>query len=259
MTSRIAESQNRALANLQAYYEQWVAAAREVDGAYKGSMRWKVVTGKQYLYHRVSASPLIETSLGRRVPTTEARLIAFQQGKVVATARHSRALAAVSRFAKGARALDLAWCHRRRRACCAQTARRCVAGAARAGRCRGVRMPAATARLACTARCGHRGGAAHRLHGHPARHHEHGPGGQRRHRGGAPGRRARQAGLDVALARWRVALAAGARRFAVVSADADFPAATPRSMGAGDRARLRSVARCLNPACTRLTIHVGSA
>ena len=101
------DEQNRALANLQSYYEQWVAAARELDGSYKGSMRWKVVTGKQYLYHRVSASPLIETSLGRRAPATEARMIAFQRGKAAATARHSRALAEVSRFAKVARALGL--------------------------------------------------------------------------------------------------------------------------------------------------------
>ena len=76
------DEQNRALANLQAYYEQWVAAVRELDGPYKGSMRWKVVTGKQYLYHRVMASPLIETSLGRRAPATEARMIAFQRGNV---------------------------------------------------------------------------------------------------------------------------------------------------------------------------------
>ena len=104
---RFDDEQNRALANLQAYYEQWVEAARELDGSYKGSMRWKLVTGKQYLYHRVKASPLIETSLGRRVPATEARMIAFQRGKAAATGRCSRALAEVSRFAKVARALGL--------------------------------------------------------------------------------------------------------------------------------------------------------
>ena len=101
------DEQNRALANLQAYYEQWAATARELDGAYKGSMRWKAVTGKQYLYHRIRASPLVETSLGRRAPATEARMIAFQRGKAAATARYGRALAQLSRFAKVARALGL--------------------------------------------------------------------------------------------------------------------------------------------------------
>ncbi|MBL8385484.1 MAG: hypothetical protein JNM90_20540 [Burkholderiales bacterium] len=101
------DEQNRALANLAAYYEQWIAAARELDGPCKGSMRWKVVSGKQYLYHRVSANPLVDNSIGRRSPQTEARMLAFQQGKAAASARHARAQAEAARFARVVRALGL--------------------------------------------------------------------------------------------------------------------------------------------------------
>ncbi len=105
--TRFDDEQNRALANLATYYGQWVEAAREIEGAYKGSMRWKVVAGKQYLYHRVSAAPLVEKSLGRRSPASVARRVAFQQGKAAAVARHARALAESARFARVARALGL--------------------------------------------------------------------------------------------------------------------------------------------------------
>lgn len=104
---RFDDEQNRALSNLATYYEQWVTAARELDGAYKGSMRWKVVSSKQYLYHRVSANPLVDVSVGRRSPETEARMVAFQQGKAAASARHARAQAEAARFARVARALGL--------------------------------------------------------------------------------------------------------------------------------------------------------
>lgn len=101
------DEQNRALANLRTYYDQWVMAARELDGPYRGSMRWKVVSNKQYLYHRVSASPLVDASIGRRSPETESRMVAFQQGKAAASARHARAQAEAARFAKVVRALGL--------------------------------------------------------------------------------------------------------------------------------------------------------
>ena len=81
------DEQNRTLANLRTYYDQWIAAARELDGPYKGSMRWKVVSNKQYLYHRISANPLVDISIGRRSPETESRMVAFQQGKASASAR----------------------------------------------------------------------------------------------------------------------------------------------------------------------------
>ena len=60
------DEQRRALANLQASYAQWRDAARDLDERYKGSLRWKFVSGKQYLYHRVSATPLVDTSRGAR-------------------------------------------------------------------------------------------------------------------------------------------------------------------------------------------------
>jgi hypothetical protein len=101
------DEQSRALANLESYYAQWLAAARDLDGPYKGSMRWKVVGGKQYLYHRLSNTPLAEQSLGRRTGAVEARFVAFQRGKAEALARHARALAESERFAKVARALRL--------------------------------------------------------------------------------------------------------------------------------------------------------
>ena len=101
------DEQNRAIGNLRTYYDQWVSAARDVDGAYKGSMRWKTIGGHQYLYHRITNTPLVEPSLGRRSPATEQRMIAFQRGKADAIARHDRALAETTRFAKVARALGL--------------------------------------------------------------------------------------------------------------------------------------------------------
>jgi hypothetical protein len=101
------DEQNRAIANLEAYYAQWLVSARELDGRYKGSMRWKPVGGRQYLYHRVSATPLVDTSLGRRTPATEQRMIEFQRGKAECTTRHRRALAESLRFARVARASGL--------------------------------------------------------------------------------------------------------------------------------------------------------
>lgn len=101
------DEQRRVLANLEDYYAQWLAAARERDGPYKGSMRWKVIGGKQYLYHRLSNSPLVERSLGRRSGENEARFIAFQRGKAESSIRQGRALAESGRFAKVARVLRL--------------------------------------------------------------------------------------------------------------------------------------------------------
>lgn len=101
------DEQNRAIANLRTYYDQWVSAARELAGIYQGSVRWKTVGGHQYLYHRISNTPLVEPSLGRRSPATEQKMIAFQQGKAAVATRYHRALAEATRFAKVARALGL--------------------------------------------------------------------------------------------------------------------------------------------------------
>ena len=121
------DEQRRILANLDTYYENWASAQRELDGKYKGSMRWKLVKGRQYLYHRVSDSPLREKSLGprfkgenvlppeeadsdsgREQTPTERFLIEFLQGKSDATRRAQAASREAARFASLARVLKLA-------------------------------------------------------------------------------------------------------------------------------------------------------
>ena len=101
------DEQRRTLVNLETYYAQWLAAARELDGPYKGSLRWKSVAGRQYLYHRVSSAPLVDNSLGPRSAQTEERMITFQRGKAAATERARRAEAETTRFARVGRALRL--------------------------------------------------------------------------------------------------------------------------------------------------------
>ena len=92
------DEQNRALANLHSYYEQWIVAERE-NLDFQGSMRWHRVAGKEYLYHRVSSNPLVDTSLGVRSKQTEARFNAFKMGKPDALLRRNRGQAQVVRFA----------------------------------------------------------------------------------------------------------------------------------------------------------------
>lgn len=96
----------RALSNLRTYYEQWVAAARLLEGDLKGSLRWKVVSGKQYLYHRVSSNPLIDNSLGARNARTEAHMVRFTREKAETRGRHDRARAESVRFARILAALN---------------------------------------------------------------------------------------------------------------------------------------------------------
>ncbi|HEY4372899.1 MAG TPA: GSU2403 family nucleotidyltransferase fold protein [Burkholderiales bacterium] len=90
----------RALANLRTYYEQWVAAARVLETRLKGSLRWKTVAGKQYLYHRVSSNPLIDNSLGARNAQSEAHMLRFTREKAETRMRHDRARAESARFAR---------------------------------------------------------------------------------------------------------------------------------------------------------------
>lgn len=101
------DEQRRALANLQTSYSQWVDAARDLEERYKGSLRWKFVGGRQYLYHRVSASPLVDTSRGARSRATETLMIEFQRGKAQTGARHRAALEEAGKFARICRTLKL--------------------------------------------------------------------------------------------------------------------------------------------------------
>lgn len=90
----------RSLANLRTYYAQWAAAARALETSLKGSLRWKTVAGRQYLYHRVSSNPLIDNSLGPRNAETEARMLRFTREKSETVARHERARTESARFAR---------------------------------------------------------------------------------------------------------------------------------------------------------------
>ena len=101
------DEQRRALANLQASYSQWVEAARDLAERYKGSLRWKFVGGKQYLYHRVSSTPLVDTSRGARSRATETLMIEFQRGKAQTGARHRAAQEEAGKYARICRTLKL--------------------------------------------------------------------------------------------------------------------------------------------------------
>ncbi len=102
------DEQRRALVNLQSSYDQWMQAARDLDDNYKGSLRWKFVSGKQYLYHRVSDTPLVDRSRGARSKKTETLMIEFQRGKAQASARHRASMDQAATFAVMCRALKLA-------------------------------------------------------------------------------------------------------------------------------------------------------
>ena len=97
----------RAIENLQTYYEQWVAATRLLDTTLKGSLRWKAVGAKQYLYHRVSSNPLVDLSLGPRNADTHARMLEFKHEQAASRARQQAALAESLKFAQILRSMKL--------------------------------------------------------------------------------------------------------------------------------------------------------
>lgn len=62
------EDQRRRLIDAKQIFEAWRAADQEFRHSYRGSMRWRRVTGKEYLY-RIYGN--VEHSLGVRSPETE--------------------------------------------------------------------------------------------------------------------------------------------------------------------------------------------
>jgi hypothetical protein len=66
--SEFNEEQRRELIDMQQLFDGWRTADHEFRHSYKGRMRWKKISGKEYLY-RVSRG--VEKSLGQRSPETE--------------------------------------------------------------------------------------------------------------------------------------------------------------------------------------------
>jgi hypothetical protein len=62
------EDQRRRLIDATQAFEAWRTADREFRHSYRGSMRWRCVSGKDYLY-RIFGN--VERSLGPRSPDTE--------------------------------------------------------------------------------------------------------------------------------------------------------------------------------------------
>lgn len=71
---------------------------------YRGTMRWKTIKGRAYLYRRVGIK---DVSLGPRSPETEAIKLAFDQGKATAQSLHDDARRRIEVMAPVNRALGL--------------------------------------------------------------------------------------------------------------------------------------------------------
>lgn len=79
--------------------------ARDRLGHYRGTMRWKTIKERSYLYRRVGAK---DSSLGPRSAETEAAKAAFDEGKTQAQALHDSAKRRIEEMAPVNRAMGLA-------------------------------------------------------------------------------------------------------------------------------------------------------
>ena len=71
--------QSRQLIDARQVFESFEAANAEAGDRFRGSMAWKQVAGREYLYRRRGRS---DRSIGPRSPETEATMAAFTTGKV---------------------------------------------------------------------------------------------------------------------------------------------------------------------------------
>lgn len=99
------DEQLRAAANLEQHYAAWVDAARQA-GALPYGMRWKAVSGREYLYEILDREGNGK-SLGRRSPETEAVHDAFRMKKEDLRERIEEAAARLADDARICRALRL--------------------------------------------------------------------------------------------------------------------------------------------------------
>jgi hypothetical protein len=67
--SELSNEARRHLINVQQRAAAFRALEREMKRRYRGSMRWKKVGGREYLYRKTGK---VDTSLGVRSPETEA-------------------------------------------------------------------------------------------------------------------------------------------------------------------------------------------
>lgn len=99
------DEQSRLLVNLAQQYEAWIDAERGLAALPYG-MRWKGSNGGEYLARIVDRAGNA-TSLGRRSPETEARLVQYRQQKAALRERREGAAARLAESTRLYRALRL--------------------------------------------------------------------------------------------------------------------------------------------------------
>jgi hypothetical protein len=75
---RMSDEQRKVLTNATQVFEALENARRD-DARFKGSMQWKTITGREYLYRVLPGG--VHRSLGRRSPETERTKQAFESGR----------------------------------------------------------------------------------------------------------------------------------------------------------------------------------
>lgn len=95
--------QSRQMADLRQAFDV-MEEGRERLAHYRGTMRWKKIRGREYLYRRTGAT---DVSLGARSMETEAIKAAFDEGKANAQAIHETARNRIEEMAPVNRAMGL--------------------------------------------------------------------------------------------------------------------------------------------------------
>jgi hypothetical protein len=97
--------QRRQLIDVQQRHDAWRFADRAFRASNKGSMSWKKVGGKQYLY-RIDGR--VQKGLGARSAETEALKEAYMSRRTMERARVTKMLKAINDSARVNRAMGLA-------------------------------------------------------------------------------------------------------------------------------------------------------
>lgn len=97
-------SQLRQLIDCEQVYEARLAADRDLRSRFEGSMAWKAVDGKRYLYRKIAG---IAKSLGPESGATRATYLRFKEGKAAAKARSESLVEALRKMAPVNRAMGI--------------------------------------------------------------------------------------------------------------------------------------------------------
>jgi hypothetical protein len=96
--------QVRQLIDAKQLYQTLLAAEHELEHSFKGSMSWKKVHGRDYLYRKRSSE---WKSLGARSPETDRTYIQFKDGRAAARSRIARLKQEIEAMAPVSRAMGL--------------------------------------------------------------------------------------------------------------------------------------------------------